>query len=400
MKKIISVVLAILLICTMLPMTGCTSAAEVNDPIAFALVGGNRANNPSLNFKLERVDKSILAGASAPGSRMYAIPADGAPSIASSFVIPEYTKDFNATKKRQISVGNKQQIVKAWSSACVAKAPEADLLRAIAIAANSLCESGCEDKMLFIFDSGISTTGLVNFASNDLINASPDDIVSQLKELHSLPDLTNIHVIWMALGQTTGSQQTPSDNFVYKLEQIWRTILVAAGAKTIDIDKTAVNTTVTKDNLPYVTPVPIPDVQLDVSKVSFDKPIAFTENTSVRFQPDKAILIDETKAVEALVPIAKAIQQQKIRVAVIGTTADDGNGNGIDLSRLRAEVVATILIEHGVSAEDLVVIGIGCTRWSQTSENASDNRAVYIINANKAIAQEAYHIETNFRHST
>ena len=57
---------------------------------------------------------------------------------------------------------------------------------------------------MIIYDSGLSTTSLLNFSEKDIIEESVDNIIIQLEKLHSTPDLTDINSVWGRLSQTCG----------------------------------------------------------------------------------------------------------------------------------------------------------------------------------------------------
>ena len=80
------------------------------------------------------------------------------------------------------------------------------------------------------------------------------------------------------------------------------------------------------------------------------------------FIPDEAEYKDLEAAALTLEPVAEYMKQNKdVSILLAGTTAGDVNSEtAIELSRARAATVKDTLINLGVDAERILVVGLGC----------------------------------------
>lgn len=88
---------------------------------------------------------------------------------------------------------------------------EVDTLKAITYASKTLSSSSpSADKVLVIMDNGLSTVGYLDFTKG-LLYADTKTIVDALNKVEAIPDLTDVNVVWMYLGQTAAPQQELSE---------------------------------------------------------------------------------------------------------------------------------------------------------------------------------------------
>ena len=96
--------------------------------------------------------------------------------------------------------------------------------------------SSADVKEMLVYDSGFSTTGLLDFSSENLIEVEPAMIVERLSELHALPNLNGIKIIWTGLGEVCDEQDELSATYKHNLKNIWNEVIVAAGGEVEFID--------------------------------------------------------------------------------------------------------------------------------------------------------------------
>lgn len=404
MKKMAVLVLALTML---LALCGCPDKNEESrngeDSVSIAVVSGYRANCPLPPYNSLTVSNAIMDSAVSYG-KVTIIVADGMPYAMADFAIAPPERDLSSTKRRDIAKAQTQQIVQTISNA-KAQTAEADVLAAINLAARSLSNAEGE-RVLLVLDSGLATTGYINFTNNLLRATNTQAIVTYLEETKLLPDLSGIDVLWVGLGDTCGKQQplTPSNRET--LKAIWNDALLAAGAQSVFFSDDLPGSAPTDDEkLPPVSPVMIygdPGFVIAEEVAAqeedtpiFDEPILVEEEMDdgkVLFLPDTAVLADPDAAMDALKPISEVlIAHPEVRIVLAGTTASAGTKEACErLSCERAGTVRQVLLDLGVGNEQIAgIYGLGYDNAfhvpdknpdGSLNENAPANRAVIILN--------------------
>lgn len=398
MKKIISV----LIICVVLvgTLAGCVGPGKEGVvPSNTSLVLGCHMYFPSISLNSSAIYNPVYEAVYSWGNVSTVI-VDGKPEVDCNFEIKDPGKNIDNAKRKQLAKNNTNRIL-ASISMLKAVDPEIDTLKAIDVSAKALRAGGTENKKtMVIVDSGLSTTGLLNFAEKNLFEASVDDVVNQLKEKHALPDLEGVDVLWIGLGEVSGEQAPLTSNNRYQLEQLWTGVLSASGAKSVVFDSSPLSG-VYDDSLPQCSIVPIVEESLDVDSNSMPEIIKFDENTSVKFVGDKAEFIDVEAAKKDIAPIAKyltANPEETMYICGMTATVSSDPNTGKGLSLKRAEACKKVLIEMGVSESQLICVGLGQTanplrvddvdESGKQTANASKNRAVFFIQSDSLLLNE------------
>lgn len=396
MKKILSVlIVSAIVLSSVFMFAGCSGKEKMpSEPESTAIVLGNHKYFPMLSLNIPSISSAIYDTCLSYG-RVTAFVSDGNAFLAGDYTINEPNVKVDNTKRKQLAKKNCNQIMSECSNA-KAKTPEIDTLSAITQAAKSI-QSPSGSRTLLIFDSGLSTTGLLNFAEQNLIDADPDKIVEQLDEKHYIPDLEGINVVWTGIGQTCGDQTPLTENYKYKLEQLYNAILTAGGA-TVTFNHEPIQGD-EPEGVPECSIVPVVEDLLDINGALPD--VVKLDETKISFIPDKAEFVSESDAYEALKPIADIlVSNTDMQVMIVGSTATDGTPEGCKtLSQLRADKVKDTLIEKlHVNPNQLSTFGAGQSptpfRVTDLDNNgnlieseAAKNRAVYIINSDSAVAK-------------
>lgn len=394
MKRTIFVMIAAILSASMLAGCGKDDVKELSKgEINLTVVLGSHANAPVPAFNTDDVRDLILSGCQSYGS-VALIVGDGAPYVAANYKIDAPKKDLSSGKREQIAKAQSAQVLDVLQSSS-AKTEEADTLSALALAGRSLADAQ-GNKELVVLDSGLSTTGYVDFTLG-LLRADPDAVVSYLTQCAALPDLTGVHVTWIGLGDVAAPQEKLTAANTANLRAIWEKILLAAGA-TVDFSMDVPSAAEIPD-LPFVTPVEIiADAPINVDEIGLavramsEGPVILDE-TTVLFLPDTAVFADREAAERALTPLAEQMAASaQLRIVLAGTTATAGTSESCRaFSLTRAMAVKELLCDLGVPAEQITaVVGLGYeNKWhlpdvdanGGLNANAPKNRSVIILDA-------------------
>ncbi|MBR6326056.1 MAG: OmpA family protein [Lachnospiraceae bacterium] len=406
--------LAILTCVLTLLMCGCGASDSSESPLAalmnnrgsgqqqlsLAVVGAGRANEPDIPLNSVIIRDAVYKSCYTYGT-ITLITVEGSPRVYFQTAIPEpEVSGLSTTKKKSIAEGYTTQVLQQLGGAAPETA-EADTLKAITLGGKALqSASVSSDKKLLILDNGIPTTGYLNL-TNGLLLAKPEDIVEALQELEAIPSLEGVEVIWMYLGQTASPQAELSERQKHRLQEIWRGILEAGGAASVDFLEDIASGTADRA-FPDVSTVAVEETVIDVEIETPAAPVNILlpsaemietkvlDSASVSFIGDRAEFIDYDRAYEVISACAAdLLAHPDRRVYVIGTTATGGKAFCDSLSRARAEAVTEVLTECGVPAEQLIPMGLGFEDpWHvpdlddsgrQIEESAKQNRKVLIL---------------------
>lgn len=290
--------------------------------------------------------------------------------------------------------------------------PEVDTLAAIFEARELLYSISPKggDLEILIYDTGLSTSGSLNFLDEKLQNllysetpldeTSVQSLIDTLAVNSEIPDLSGIRVTWYGLGKVAEPQPPLTRLNVSNLQTIWGEILRRANAEPSTVitgseygyfahttSHGAINcdqkvTVVTNQNSGGST---------DEGSADNDSVIALNEKV-LGFVPNESTLYSEDQALEILAPLASDIlSHPDTQVLLVGTTADPNrNGGDTLLSIERAERVRDMFALLGLPVEQFVTIGWGSNpplyntaEWSEDGRfidnEATSNRAVYIM---------------------
>lgn len=344
-------------------VTGCKEDNPSSDtPTHTVIVSGSHANTAYTSFlKAEETKNAVLKSTASYGS-ITLIVADGQPFVAERFQINESEKNLSNKKKAQIASQQADQIL-ATAKEIEAVTPEVDLLSALQLADRSL--SGADGKkQLIVIDSGLSTAGKVNFNSNLLEeNGIEKQLYSFLNKEKELPTLDGVDVLWMGLGDTAGQQEACPAAARDTLKNIWETVLT--GAKSVTFSSAVPGNEPERD-LPSVSVVEYPEER------TFE-PIVF-DNEKLMFEPDSIKFVDRAAAKAVLLPMVNELKDNKIQIAIFGTTASVGQEtDSISFSEARAETVKDLLVELGLPEEQIACVkGLGYNNIFHTPDRLPD----------------------------
>lgn len=415
-KTIISLVLLLALCFT---FAGCGKPIE---PVATVLVLGAHSNYPYFG-SFSYLTDSIYESCYTYGT-VTIIVADGEPYVAADYNVKKPKANIDNSKRKMLAEENAATIIKKLYS-FAAKTPEVDTLSALTIAGDKLNASDCSVKKVILDDSGLSSTGLLNFASSQLIEEDPANIVKQLEDRKAIPNLNGINVEVIGLGQTSGDQTALTTALKAQLTAIWQAILSSSGA-TVTINTTpltikdskaslpAVSTiTIIKDSLVFTAPTYVEETSVEETTPAEETPVTPIETpvtpvieevvrfdeTNVKFKSNTAELADKEKAVTALKPIGEILKNNPdLTVYLAGMTASTG-GDGKQLSLERAKTVKSLLLEMGAADTQVSCVGLGRSEnflrvndldkdGNLVESKAKLNRAVFLFGSDSETAKK------------
>jgi outer membrane protein OmpA-like peptidoglycan-associated protein len=377
-----------------------TSRSSLTIPTAssIAIIGNLRAcsENPAQYLNENRVNNFFLEAGS-PNSHWKLISVSGSPVMSEQHITPLS----DAVTQQQVDDDQAyySSIVKKAFIIATSNAPEADLLASLILGANWLKDEPQENaKFILVIDSGICTIGLLSFKQEGLLAADLeiDNIIEQLSDLNSIPDLEGVNVTFAGLGRTAAPQQEPDETQRKMISKLWKAVVEKGGGTFEECLAKFSSETISS-----IYPVSVIEFPASAGLV-FTTPWVLTE-AEVKFKPDETSFVDITAAKEALRPVAEVINQNpKHKILIAGTTATIGSSeNCLELSKLRAESVRQLLIdEFAVDSKQLITVGLGFdhdpfdraldldTNGHLIEKEAAKNRRVIVLDANDKIAKQ------------
>ena len=425
MKKFIAIVLSLI---TLISLTACGNDRTTSDSsnngtsveskilnffgesdyteVYSVVILGRHANMPEIQLDSSTVREALYNTSYTHGFVAF-ICCDGDPYVAYSTDIPEpEVEGLSKKKQQQIANDYTDQLLDEIKN-IKAKTEEIDLHKALLIAGGIFEGAGADvSKELIILDSGLSTTGYVDF-TKPLMNADPEDIVAEIASAKALPELTGVRTTWIYQNQTAFPQEELSERQKKALRGVWETIMKEGGVSEI-IYCSDTSSEEAMEVRPHVSSVEAEDREIIVSEAPVEEALPVAEEeliqeyifdeASVRFKGDLAVFVDEKQAKETLQTVAEDLKAHPNNHAyVVGTTASGTSRDFcLKLSQDRAQAVVDVLIELGISGDRLHAIGLGFEDYwhiddldangYQIEEKACQNRKTLIFDVNSDMA--------------
>jgi outer membrane protein OmpA-like peptidoglycan-associated protein len=329
-------------------LAACDDYTPPDEPQgATVFVLGARNNMPAMRLDGSAVD-AVLRTVDEQRQASIVI-ADGTPTVDwSEWLV---IRGGNSTA-RQVRLQDNQRALEDAVRAARAQDQETDLLSALSLASR---EAGAfeEPREIVVVDSGLSTTGPLDFTRPGMLDADPDEVVAELEAADMLPELCGITVTVQGLGDTAPPQDPLSIAQRKRVTGIWEAVLGASCADEVVVVEVPLKGE-PDSSLPPVTAVLLPE------PTTCDRGVVVLAGGEVAFQPDSAVLLDPSAAHDVLEPIAEQIVGRRLTATVTGTTADWGPMAGqMALSQDRAQAVVDVLVDLGVGRDQLRAEGVG-----------------------------------------
>lgn len=419
-------------ICMLLILAGCQQQKTPNKdiPIASVIMIGKHANSQIFDVQLDATIKKTYSSFGNIGI----IVIDGNPALLyddnsadilgcySEEVLQKFKntyRDNNTYWSNTYLTSQIKKITNALSS-CKADNPEVDTLGALRTAAESLhaMESSMGttvEKEIIIMDTGLSTSGSLNFLSpncqkllscnskiweNESASADLANLIKQLEDTAEIPNLKDISITWYGLGQTSEPQPPLSNLNIQNLQYIWGTLLKRTGclrSNETNADEefgifvpTSAHGKIECNQ--YVTPI-----QLDFAEDSILPIHPELSEQKITFHPNTDEYLFPEEIEHILKPYVSASQGYSDKMVLLVGTTSSWNGGSQKLSEERAERVKSSMIELGIPEDYISIIGLGydlniCQDDSPKGEFeesiAQGNRSVLILPYNSPKAQD------------
>lgn len=369
-----TMVVSLLTSCSMVPSKGGTVDNAVDTDTVLILTQGD--GMPALTNPEDFLDcVNVTHGGSAG-----LVIADGAPFVIGPQRFDQVKN--NDIQQARADKAARLELVEAVRGAA-AKTPETDLISAVALASRMLSAGTASNKALIIQHSAVNTGATLPMQELDLLNTDPAKLVDQLDAAAMVPQLNGVPVEFYGLGDVAGSQRTLSAQQVQWLQSFWQAFFDRTGAAAVTFHADIVSGEALTENSHKVTPL-APAGAPTFIKVSAEQ---------VDFQPDSTAFLDEDAARSALNELATQLKADSTTSYVVaGSTAEEVDNPSREgaqaLSLARARAVRDVLVAAGVPADRFTCLGLGNEPTSVRSANEAENRCVYVVSYDSALAME------------
>ena len=321
----------------MLSLVLCGCSSKKVDHYNLSVIAGNNSCSLLHDYTLA---KPYLNKTYTQGGQLSIINSDGNPYVVK-------TEQIDALKSHTTST-QKEAYLEKYSSDMIedlnnvkAKSPEVDLIQSLNCASKSFSTKSNNNIVCFV--SGLSTKGLLNMTTlGSLSNLDINKTVSNLKEVHGLPNLQNVNNIYLYSVGQVASYQKLSTTSIHKEKEFLTKLLVESGMN--------------KDKIHFVDSNPISNKAYKgptVSQVGKDldyNAVSMVSNnyidiktkycmTGLEFEKNSSKLLNPEK----LNSVASFLSSYEGAVDIYGTTAFDKTSSDERLQKLGYERGLTVM---------------------------------------------------------
>lgn len=388
-------------------LTGCGAKREYDTELLLnydnaIVLCGNHANNVKPDYgKIEHT----LTNVALEYGNIGIICIDGNPYLAKDVSISEQKKGLSSSKRETIAKSQANQIIDFMNTEdCLAKEEEANCLKSFEIVSRVANSTSYKNKknVVYVFDSGLSTTGVINFCDIGMDSSRIDELIENLEKESMIYDLTDVDIYWYGIGDVAEPQAELSSAQREFLKLFWSEYLVKTGANVYFMED--ISTDVFDQNLPYVSPVlsitPAIEWNESQEKQKFPDVVTFDEEI-LGFKAGTAELIDTAEAEKLLANTSDYLRENSDKcIVVVGCTANWGDLENycIPLSQNRSDVIKKILVGQGISEDRISTYGLGYENpfykndidenGKLVEEIAKANRCIVLLDADSELAQK------------
>lgn len=347
-------------------LTGC-GPASASDPTHIVVVYGNHNNAPTPDLSV--IEDQFLDAASTYGS-ITVVEDDGSPYIAIRETASKPAANISSTNRERKAKRFVEDVGEKIQAEAIPKTAEVNTIKAIQLGARELSDKSGK-KILIIMDSCVSTTGALDLTQGYLENLNVDETISMLDSNKEIPDFSNVdEIVPYGIGDVSSPQKELGNVARSNLISLWEGIFAAGGceASTCSTVFSAEESGTTAE-MPSVSTI---SVKENIGNQQYDgetssEPLSFSDSdvveipeSTVAFIQDTADFQDVDFSKATLEPLAETLRSEEAKCVLIGMTATSGEADSAKmLSRQRAEAVAKILQQLGVSKEQIICIGTG-----------------------------------------
>lgn len=308
-----------------------------------ALAVGARASSPAP--KLPAEVRQLVVDTMNGCGRITVVRIDGRPAVVGQL---GFSTGARTQQNLDMDKANFLKRVNTVIADAKAVVPEANVLAALTVASDAAGRGGT----VVLVDSGVQTTAPLDFRKHDLPSRRPGAVVDALKQQRLLPNLAGRKVVMAGIGYTAPPQQALDAKNQAFLVELWRGIVIAAGAK----DPVVAEEPNTSDAAVASPPVSV--VHFPVAEITLgcDTLSVLPDSGAVGFVPGQADFRDPAAAGRVLAPFVDFLHSNPTAsVSIKGYVAHYGAG---DLSKRRAYRVKNELTARGAT-NTIVAEGMG-----------------------------------------
>lgn len=344
MKKLKTLTISLL----MLSLVLCGCSSKKVDHYNLSVIAGNNSCSLLHDYTLA---KPYLNKTYTQGGQLSIVNSDGNPYVVKSEQIDALKSNTTSTQKKAYLEKHCSDMVEVLNNNVKPKSAEIDLIESLNCASKSFTTKSNNNIVCFV--SGLSTKGLLNMTTlGSLSNLDINKTVSNLKEVHGLPNLQNINNIYLYSVGQVASYQKLSTTSIHKEKEFLTKLLVESG--------------MTKDKIHFIDSNPISNKAYkgpEVSKVGQDvdyNAVSMLSNnytdiktkycmTGLEFEKNSSKLLNPEK----LNSVASFLSSYDGAVDIYGTTAFDKTSSDERLQKLgyeRGLTVMNALLEKGLDS--------------------------------------------------
>lgn len=330
----------------MLSLILCGCSSKKVDHYNLSVIAGNNSCSLLHDYTLA---KPYLNKTYTQGGQLSIVNSDGNPYVVKSEQIDALKSHTTSTQKKAYLEKHCSDMIEVLNNNVKAKSAEIDLIESLNCASKSFTTKSNNNIVCFV--SGLSTKGLLNMTTlGSLSNLDINKTVSNLKEVHGLPNLQNVNNIYLYSVGQVASYQKLSTTSIHKEKEFLTKLLVESGMN--------------KDKIHFVDSNPISNKAYKgptVSQVGKDldyNAVSMVSNnyndikskyclTGLEFEKNSSQLLNPEK----LNSVASFVSSYEGTIAIFGTTAFDKTTSDERLQKLgyeRALTVKNSLLERGV----------------------------------------------------
>ena len=338
--------LTITLLMLSLVLCGCSSKKV--DHYNLSVIAGNNSCSLLHDYTLA---KPYLNKTYTQGGQLSIVNSDGNPYVVKSEQIDALKSHTTSTQKKAYLEKHCSDMIEVLNNNVKPKSAEIDLIESLNCASKSFTTKSNNNIVCFL--SGLSTKGLLNMTTlGSLSDLDTNETVSNLKEVHGLPNLQNINNIYLYSVGQVASYQKLSTTSIHKEKEFLTKLLVESGMN--------------KDKIHFVDSNPISNKAYKapkVSKVGQDteyNAVSMVSNsyndiktkyclTGLEFEKNSSKLLNPEK----LNSVASFLSSYEGAVDIYGTTAFDKTSSDERLQKLgyeRGLTVRNALLEKGLDS--------------------------------------------------
>lgn len=412
----------VMLMLFLLSASGCTISDKeyVHEGNSLVIIVGNHANanrydeqlvtKDIYNLLTDSVSFSIDGDDYIASLNVAIIVSDGNPTRA-NIVLDGYEVELvTEAKSAEKGIRNAEDMIEdvvdfLLENSLRADDPEVDLPAAISEAARILRQNPGAEDHIFIYDTGIVTSGVMAMGSGtgqlDIQKGTVTDVLAQLPS-GAFPDLSDIYVHFYGLGDVCIGQKDMRSygaaDFEARLVELWESFLDRCGAVQMNqlvfapISHSPMLWDTEEDPYPFVRNVPFydSDAWLESPPLPDLLPVNLTSSELGGFRADSSEFRDSEQAKLALdsyfhTTLWPLLARPELKLYVVGFRAKTMPGQDLKddpLSAARALAISDLIQElYKIPAEQIIEIDAGVQRfsWSSSAEEFPNGEGDYYV---------------------